>query len=72
MFDIITFGSATRDLFVKSKSFKTLKSKNFITGRGLCFDLGSKVYLDELFLQPVAEEQMPLLFSLNKVLKLLT
>ena len=49
MFDIITFGSATRDLFVKSKSFKTLKSKNFITGKGLCFDLGSKVYLDDLF-----------------------
>ncbi len=49
MFDIITFGSATRDLFVKSKNFKALKDKKFITGKGLCFNIGSKVYLDELF-----------------------
>src|SRR4030042_404459 len=50
MFDIVTFGSATRDLFLKSKDFKTLKSKKFITGQGLCFNLGSKIYLDDLFL----------------------
>jgi ribokinase len=49
MFDIVTFGSATRDLFLKSKDFKTLKSKEFITGQGLCFNLGSKIYLDDLF-----------------------
>lgn len=49
MFDIITFGSATRDLFVKSKNFKALKDKKFVTHKGLCFNLGSKVYLDELF-----------------------
>jgi ribokinase len=48
MFDIVTFGSATRDLFLKSKDFKTLKSKEFITGQGLCFNLGSKIYLDDL------------------------
>jgi len=49
MYDIVTFGSATRDLFLKSKDFKTLKSKEFITGQGLCFNLGSKIYLDDLF-----------------------
>ena len=49
MFDIVTFGSATRDLFLKSKDFKTLKDKRFITGQGLCFNLGSKIYLDDLF-----------------------
>lgn len=49
MFDIATFGSATRDLFLKSKDFKTLKDKRFITGQGLCFNLGSKIYLDDLF-----------------------
>lgn len=49
MYDIITFGSATRDLFIKSRDFKTLKSKEFITGQGLCFNLGSKIYLDNLF-----------------------
>jgi ribokinase len=48
MFDIVTFGSATRDLFVKSKDFKTLKSDNFITGQGVCFALGSKIYLDDM------------------------
>ena len=49
MFDIVTFGSATRDLFLKSKDFKTLKDKRFITDQGLCFNLGSKIYLDDLF-----------------------
>jgi len=49
MFDVITFGSATRDLFLKSKDFKALKDKRFIKGQGLCFNLGSKIYLDDLF-----------------------
>jgi len=49
MFDIITFGSATRDLFIKTKDFRILKNKKFLTGQGLCFNLGSKIYLDKLF-----------------------
>lgn len=49
MNDVITFGSATRDLFIKSKDFKTLKSNKFITGEGLCFSLGSKIQIDDLF-----------------------
>ena len=49
MHDIITFGSATRDLFIKSKGFKTLKHKSFITGQGLCFGLGSKIQIDDIF-----------------------
>jgi len=48
MYDIVIFGSATRDLFITSKHFKALKSKNFSTGKGICFNLGSKIYLDEL------------------------
>jgi sugar/nucleoside kinase (ribokinase family) len=48
MFDIIAFGSASRDLFVKSKDFKIVKSQDFITGEGLGFNLGSKVAVDEL------------------------
>lgn len=48
MFDIITFGSASRDLFVKSKDFKIVKSQDFVTGEGLGFNLGSKVAVDEL------------------------
>lgn len=49
MYNIITFGSATRDVFIKSKDFKTFKDKRFITGQGLCFNLGSKIYLDDIF-----------------------
>lgn len=49
MLDIITFGSATRDLFLKSKDFKIIKSQDFATGEGLGFNLGSKLYLDDLF-----------------------
>ena len=48
MFDIITFGSASRDLFLRSKDFKIVKSQDFITGEGLGFNLGSKVTVDEL------------------------
>ena len=49
MYDIITFGSATRDLFIKSKDFKIVKSQDFITGQGLGFNLGSKIPIDDLF-----------------------
>jgi sugar/nucleoside kinase (ribokinase family) len=49
MYDIITFGSATRDINLKSKSFKTVKDdKDFVTGEGLCLSLGSKIDIDEI------------------------
>lgn len=48
MFDVVTFGSATRDVFVKSQNFKTFQDREFLTGRGICFSLGSKVYLDKM------------------------
>ncbi|MBI2475556.1 hypothetical protein HYV69_04010 [Candidatus Uhrbacteria bacterium] len=50
MFDIITIGSATRDVFLVSKNFIALKSKKFPTGSGECVALGSKVDLDKLIL----------------------
>lgn len=49
MFDIITFGSATRDIFIRSKDFLTLKSKKFITGRGICLSAGSKIEIKDMF-----------------------
>lgn len=49
MFDIITFGSATRDIFIESKDFLTLKSKKFITGRGICLNFGSKIEIKDMF-----------------------
>jgi ribokinase len=48
MFDIITFGSATRDIFVRSKDFKIIKSSDFATGKALAVNAGSKVYVEEL------------------------
>lgn len=49
MFDIITFGSATRDINLKSKAFKVLKdSKDFVTGEGLCLALGSKIDVEDI------------------------
>lgn len=49
MYDIITFGSATRDINLKSKAFKTVKDdKDFVTGEGICLSLGSKIDIDEI------------------------
>lgn len=49
MYDIITFGSATRDAFFYSRNFKVYKSKSFFSGKALCFNLGSKVEIDKVF-----------------------
>jgi len=48
MFDIITFGSATLDIFVKPKEETILKDERFVTGKGVCFNLGSKVDIDKI------------------------
>jgi len=48
MFDIITFGSAAWDVFLKLKNSQAVKSKNFITGKGVCFNLGSKIDAEEI------------------------
>ncbi len=50
MFDIITFGSATQDILVNLKDLKIIDSKDdFVTGRGICFNLGSKVDIEQMF-----------------------
>jgi len=48
MFDVITFGSATWDIFLKPKVFKVVKGKKFSTEKGVCFALGSKVDMEEI------------------------
>ncbi len=48
MFDIITFGSATRDMFVISKDFQAVKSDDFVTGKGVCAPSGSKIYVEDI------------------------
>lgn len=48
MFDVITIGSATRDLFVRSSAFRILKTTKFPTRKALAMSLGSKLDIDEL------------------------
>lgn len=48
MLDIITIGSATQDVFLMSKEFKLIRSKEFATGIGECVSFGSKIEIDEL------------------------
>ena len=49
MFDVITFGSATQDIYVKSKKFLPVLGKAFATGQGICLSVGSKVKVEDLF-----------------------
>jgi len=49
MFDIITFGSATHDIFLQSKTFKIIGEKKFITGKGLCLSLGQKIEVKDIY-----------------------
>lgn len=46
MYDIITLGSATRDVFLASKNFQLINSDKFSTGVGECVPLGSKVDIE--------------------------
>ena len=46
--DIVTFGSASWDVFLKSKSISVAKSKKFVSGEGICFNLGSKIEMDSI------------------------
>ncbi|MBU2220271.1 carbohydrate kinase family protein [Patescibacteria group bacterium] len=48
MFDVVTFGSATRDIFVQSKEFKLIDSPEFLTGKALAVAAGGKIYVEEL------------------------
>lgn len=50
MFDVITFGSATKDVFLRSKENVVLENDKFSTGKGVCFSLGSKIKTDEVYL----------------------
>jgi ribokinase len=49
MYDIITFGSAAQDIHLKSKAFTVIKdNKDFMTGTGICLNLGSKVEIEDI------------------------
>lgn len=47
-YDIITIGSATRDVYLQSDDLQVIKSDEFVTGEGVCVSSGSKVTVDEI------------------------
>jgi ribokinase len=47
MYDVITIGSATRDVFLVSDQFKAIKTSLFETGMAECMSLGSKIELKD-------------------------
>jgi len=49
MYDIITFGSATQDVFMSSGEFQVVEDEKFTTKRGLCVPLGSKMHMEQVF-----------------------
>lgn len=50
MYDIITIGSATQDVFLTSTDYQLIPSKKFSTGVGECFAFGSKIEVRDIFL----------------------
>src|SRR3989339_390654 len=48
MFDVLTIGAATRDVFLLSKHFTLLRSELFETGVGECVSLGSKIEIETI------------------------
>ena len=50
MFDIISIGSATRDVFFSADELKKFKIDEFQTGEAICFGYGSKIEMKKLVL----------------------
>lgn len=49
MYDIITIGSATRDVFMTSKALHPHYAKDALTHIEACFPFGAKINVDEIF-----------------------
>jgi len=47
-YDVITIGSATRDVYIQSRDLKVIKDRKFITGEGVCFPAGAKMDIDDI------------------------
>lgn len=47
-FNVISIGSATRDVLMKSEQFRIIEDKTFLTGQGECFALGSKIEINDI------------------------
>jgi ribokinase len=48
-YDVITIGTGTADIFLRSKLFRAQKNKNFASGWAACFAFGSKIEIDEMY-----------------------
>ncbi len=48
MYDIITFGSAAQDIYLKSEKFLPAYGNKFLTGEGVCLNLGSKTEMENI------------------------
>jgi sugar/nucleoside kinase (ribokinase family) len=46
--DIITIGTATKDIYIKSKSFDVKKDIRFESGESMSFEAGSKIEIDDM------------------------
>ncbi|MBI3304940.1 carbohydrate kinase family protein [Candidatus Parcubacteria bacterium] len=46
--DVVTIGTATRDVFLKSEAFKVISDPHSVTGQSECFALGSKIDIEEI------------------------
>lgn len=49
-FDVISVGSATLDVFIKSSDFKIIKSEEFFTGTAIAISYGTKSEVDQLLI----------------------
>lgn len=47
-YDIITFGSGTRDVYLIGKGFKIVEEKKFFSGKGLAVSLGGKIEVENI------------------------
>lgn len=47
-YDVITIGSASRDVFLNSPEFKVLDSSESLTGQAMCLPLGSKIEIKKI------------------------
>ncbi|MEK7121782.1 MAG: carbohydrate kinase family protein [Patescibacteria group bacterium] len=48
MYDIVSIGSATRDILINADNFRSLDVPDFSSGKGLCFPLGSKIEIKKI------------------------
>lgn len=48
MYDVITIGSATQDVFVSADGLRVIQSKEFDVGQGLCLPFGTKLQVRKI------------------------